>query len=176
MFRKLESLKQDLGDGVANLAQRTVHAAQEYLLNPFAIQVFFKEINNSNVNYHKELSTRDFDHYDKFKLVETARTSKLYKSDKWIDAVLVSPRIGDGQKNSMFRFIRFSLQKEHEALEAFSRLAQVLEELDIPILYTTSILQSVLASARREPAWSRCGDSNFFVGRNVLRIRPHKET
>ena len=39
MLRKLESLKQDLGDGVANLAQRTVHAAQEYLLNPFAIQV-----------------------------------------------------------------------------------------------------------------------------------------
>ena len=39
MLRKLESLKQDLGDGVSALAQRTVHAAQEYLLNPFAIQV-----------------------------------------------------------------------------------------------------------------------------------------
>ena len=37
MFRKLESLKQDLGDGVSAFAQRT----QEFFLNPYTIQGWF---------------------------------------------------------------------------------------------------------------------------------------
>ena len=37
MFRKLESLKQDLGDGVSAFAQRT----QVFFLNPYTIQARF---------------------------------------------------------------------------------------------------------------------------------------
>ena len=73
---------------------------------------------------------------------------------KFVKPVYSSPR-NQEQKNALFRFIRFSLQKEQEAKDSFDRLSKVLDELDIPVLYSSGVLQSVLQSARKEPEWSR---------------------
>ena len=77
-----------------------------------------------------------------------------------------SPR-NQEQKNAVFRFIRFSLQKEQEANDSFNRLSKVLDELDIPVLYSSGVLQSVLQSARKEPEWSRNHGVHFFFERKI---------
>ena len=94
--------------------------------------------------------------------MNSSKTSKLFKTDKWFDAILISPRAGQGlvrllsinisdtkllelkkteQKKNIFRFFRLPLQKEQDAEEAFGRLSKVLHELDIPVLYSVNILQ-----------------------------------
>ena len=87
-----------------------------------------------------------------------------------------SPR-NQEQKNAVFRFIRFSLQKEQEANDSFNRLSKVLDELDIPVLYSSGVLQSELQSARKEPEWSRNHGVHFFSkGRFTSKLFPSKKT
>ena len=52
------------------------------------------------------------------------------------------------------RIFRLPLQKESEAIESFKHFSVVLNELDIPILYSTNILQLIVNSAKKEPTWS----------------------
>ena len=120
---------------------------------------------------------------ERFQLVQSYKTNYLFKTDKWFDSILENPRSMVDNKRLIFRIgsirhrkyfhlsfykltsieidyktdsriFRLPLQKESEAIESFKHFSVVLNELDIPILYSTNILQLIVNSAKKEPTWS----------------------
>ncbi|CAG5098763.1 Oidioi.mRNA.OKI2018_I69.XSR.g15954.t1.cds [Oikopleura dioica] len=146
MLKKtFDSIRQDVTDGLTQVAQRSVLAVQELINQPYTAY---------------ELGTREYETFLNIKnsqtekkeiVIESFKHIHLIKSEKWFDAYLQNPRQATKQ---VIRFFRLPLQKETEALNEFSRLALILYELDIQSLYNAGVVQLVLNSARKEQGWS----------------------
>jgi hypothetical protein len=70
------------------------------------------------------------------------------KSEKWIDAILENPKPVDGRRQ-IFRFYRLPINKEIEAVQNFFPFSLIFNDLNIPALYSQSVIQFVLNSLKK---------------------------
>ena len=81
-------------------------------------------------------------------VVDVFKQCTLVQSDKWLDSVLLNPRLVEGKKQ-YFRVFRLPVTKESEAKLHFPLISLILHELDIATLYSQSVLQLVLNSLKK---------------------------
>ncbi len=87
MLKKtFDSIRQDVTDGLTQVAQRSVLAVQELINQPYtAYELGSRE-------YEAYLSTRNSHTEKKEVVIESFKHIYLIKSEKWFDAYLENPR------------------------------------------------------------------------------------
>lgn len=147
MFKKLGEFRNDVTDGISSVAQRSVQSFQEFINAPYtAIELPQKE-----ADYFDKVLSGSGD--KKCCVIEKCYQSRLMKSEKWIDAILENPKPVDGRRQ-IFRFYRLPINKEIEAVQNFFPFSLIFNDLNIPALYSQSVIQFVLNSLKKEPNWT----------------------
>lgn len=97
MLKKtFDSIRQDVTDGLTQVAQRSVLAVQELINQPYtAYELGSRE-------YEAYLSTKNSDTEKKEVVIESFKHIHLIKSEKWFDAYLENPRKVRNSPNLLF--------------------------------------------------------------------------